>query len=94
MAVEASKALAAIFHQLLEREPGNAEVALSWARILRDPPLGQVEEGCEVLERAASASGRPGVSQMRSGTTKCSEGGGGREGERSECKSRLWCSPR
>jgi len=60
VAVDASQALAAIFHQLLEQAPGNVDVAVAWARILREPPLEQLEEGCEVLERAASVSRRPG----------------------------------
>ncbi len=60
VAVDASQALAAIFQQLLERDPGNADVAVAWARILRAPPLEQAEEGCDVLERAASASWRLG----------------------------------
>jgi hypothetical protein len=64
VAVDASVALAAIFQEVLDREPGDVGAAQAWARILRAPPLEQREEGCEVLERVASVSKRPGTSLL------------------------------
>ena len=60
VAVEASKALAQIFNEILEQHSSEAWAALRWAKILQEPPLNRYVEACDVLEKAAVNSGQPG----------------------------------
>lgn len=59
VAVEASKALAQIFNEIIEHHPTEIWAALRWAKILQEPPLSRPLEACDLLERAAVTSGQP-----------------------------------
>ena len=60
VAVEASKALAEVFHNIIEQAPYEVWAPTHWARILQHPPLNRVGEACDVLEKAAVATGQHG----------------------------------
>ncbi len=60
VAVEASKALAQVFHEIMEQQPSEVWAALRWAKILHEAPLKRPVEACDVLERAAVRAAQPG----------------------------------
>ena len=60
VAVEASKALAQIFNDIIQKHPSELWASMQWASILQSQPLNRPLEACDVLEKAAISSKRHG----------------------------------